>query len=142
MFHHDPQLSGALSAHFRFHDTMFSGMTLPSGASLVSATGTFRATMQLNGVLAVTSAHTLPLLRWSKASEAGRCGPEARQRQLVGTHTGGVQLWASRAYPAKRTVLLVMGSDGHLQMRVHNGNEWANDVVLWSSLISSRTPPG
>jgi hypothetical protein len=129
MFHHDPQLSGAISPRFAVRDMVASGTNLASGASLVSANGLYRATMQADGSFVILK-RSSTAVRWAKVTR--RPGAYLRVGGLaLGILTpGGSPLWLTRNFPALRPMTLVLGPNGYLYLIAHNGNQWANDTVF------------
>jgi hypothetical protein len=97
----------------------------------VSANGLYRAAMQSDGTLVVYQ-RSSTLVRWANVSQVvGRHparGPDRpRCPQRLGRHPV-----EHRSYTALRPIILVHRAAGRLSMIVHDGNQWANDVVLWS----------
>lgn len=133
-FHHDAQLSGALSLAGAQHDTMVSVQTLSPGQWLRSVNGYYRLVMQTDGNLVVvpysgTPHSVLPsgtrLVRGSRMQVTN-----TGMRVLTATNGLVWQYVAPRGTPP--TLHLVMSNSGRATLAVASTNRWRPDVTLWS----------
>lgn len=131
-FHHDPQLTGALAQTLGGHDALRTGQRLAVGASLVSANGLYRATMQSNGVFAVHNKSSTAI-RWHVSASGRGAYMLVGRTQIALIGSDGRTKWHSPPRSEARPLTLVLGASGKLVLLVHAGNQWANDAVLWAA---------
>ncbi len=129
-FHHDSQLTGTVTAAFNRHDALVTGGALPSGASLVSANGQYRATMQTGGTFAVYY-RSSSRVRWQKVAVSPGARLVVDGTMAAARSVTGATLWHTPSYRETRPLTLVLSPSGQLALYVHSGNQWAATQRLW-----------
>lgn len=126
-FHHDRRLTGAGPLGTR-RNTLLTGQGLSGTAVLTSVNGAYTAGLLADGRLAVK--HGAGVI-WVGSHRAAGARLVVGPSDIRVVNSAGSTVWATVGRRESRPLHLTLRNDGRLALYVHDGNEWANDTLLW-----------